>query len=116
MYTPVVGFRFSFSRFEGYGGDKNSYIALLRQSGYSFVVLPEGFAVHNPHEPSNARKHWEDSTVQVEMRGLTEQFFVDLKEKYGSSSKPILPICPNLKLSKKRKKMALRRKKYELPL
>ena len=43
-------------RFHGYGKNKIELISHLRKAGYRFVILPEGFLIHNPHPESFARR------------------------------------------------------------
>lgn len=62
--TPVAPYYDE--RFYGYGKNKIELISHLRKSGYQFVVLPEGFIVHNPHLESRVKEKWNnqrDGTV-----------------------------------------------------
>jgi len=60
-------------RFHGYGLDKVSWVTTWRRLGYRFAVLPEGFAVHNPHPKSNAFSEFIHG-LGKEMRELYREF------------------------------------------
>lgn len=72
-------------RFHGYGKNKIEHVQHLRMMGYRFIVLPEGFIVHNPHVDSKSKQRWNDmeqSELHREMDQLYMQFLQELVDKY----------------------------------
>jgi len=106
-------------RFHGYGGDKNSYVNHLRLRGYKFLVLPEGFTVHNPHASSHARKHWDnrrDNELAKKMLDLTISNDRELKEKYNDTGLSVMPKCKEWRWSVSEAGKYVEREKYALPI
>lgn len=87
-------------RFHGYGKNKIEHVQHLRFLGYHFVVLPEGFVVHNPHVESEAKDRWNnirESTLHKEMDELYPKFLRELGEKYRNiGQNPIVQACPSI--------------------
>jgi len=74
-------------RFHGYGKNKIQHVQHLRLMGYRFLVLPQGFIVHNPHMESKVKQKWNDmrnSDLHHQMDELYKKFLLELIEKYQS--------------------------------
>ena len=84
-------------RFHGYGKNKIQHVQHLRMMGYRFVVLPEGFIVHNPHVESEVKEKWNDVDnfdLHGKMDELYRRFLGDLFEKYyGKVPSGIIEQC-----------------------
>ena len=75
-------------RFVGYGWDKVSHIMEMAASGYEFIVLPNHFIIHLPHEQSTDSQLFRNcqqfqSCFQLERNN----FLSDLKQRYSSDNK-----------------------------
>jgi len=77
------------TRFSGYGNDKSSYTYELVAAGFSFVVLPDVFIIHNEHGPP--LWFWKSVTLSTWRKWST--FVLDIQRKYDF----FLPIPQSLK-------------------
>eukprot|EP00056_Hartaetosiga_gracilis_P016409 m.4916 g.4916 ORF g.4916 m.4916 type:complete len:628 (-) comp4062_c0_seq1:695-2578(-) len=69
--------------FSGYGMNKISYAMELEAAGFDFVVLPDAWVVHLPHNPSPSSKLFKDDEgVWLKTRLLRYSFLASLHEKY----------------------------------
>lgn len=76
-------------RFHGYGKNKIQHVQHLRMMGYRYLVLPEGFIVHNPHVESKVKERWNNvgqSSLHHKMDELYTQFLKELFERYYDST------------------------------
>jgi len=56
---------------------------------YQFSVLPRGFIVHFPHNRSNGKEIWRNSTQFIsEIKEIHRSFLSELESKYGKLSFP----------------------------
>ena len=80
-------------QFFGYGFNKASHIMEVKASGYEFVVLPNGYVIHNPHPVTSDRNAFVDKggLHSTCIEGLKRHFVYDLYEKYGRSCLKNLP-------------------------
>ena len=87
-------------RFHGYGKNKIQYFQHLRFLKYTFVIVPQGFVIHNPHVESKAKQEWkkknmnnkkstktttkqQPQSLHDEMDHLYPQFLNELVRLYG---------------------------------
>jgi glycosyltransferase-like protein LARGE len=71
-------------RFVGFGWNKVSHIMELDAVGFTFVVLPEAFIVHQPHAPSlDIARYRTSSTYRDCLRVFKAEFQRYLSRRYG---------------------------------
>eukprot|EP00750_Incisomonas_marina_P000542 INCI10413.1.p1 GENE.INCI10413.1~~INCI10413.1.p1 ORF type:complete len:394 (-),score=47.78 INCI10413.1:125-1306(-) len=78
-------------RFSGYGKNKIEFVEHLRFLNFSFVVLPELFVVHLPHEKSKSFEKWlQEDRERVD--ALFDKFLLDLS--LENEGRYDTPMCP----------------------
>ncbi|CAJ1936185.1 unnamed protein product [Cylindrotheca closterium] len=83
-------------RFHGYGKNKIELVSHLRKTGYRFLILPEGFIIHNPHPESAIKEEWIDfggSDLHASMDKLYAKFTAQLDHKYKEFHDTMTKIC-----------------------
>lgn len=82
--------------FTGYGKNKIQMIEQLRYAGYTFRVLPKAFAIHLPHEESEARRSFISNGSKKEY--VYNQYFAwktELHKMYGRKYL-LTPLCKEM--------------------
>ncbi|CAH1799982.1 unnamed protein product [Owenia fusiformis] len=70
-------------RFGSYGMNKVSYIMELKAAGYEFLVLPNCWLTHLPHENTKDKNLFINSRIEeLKNRLLRFEFIIDLSRKY----------------------------------
>ncbi|CAH1793160.1 unnamed protein product [Owenia fusiformis] len=70
-------------RFVGYGMNKVSYLMELKAAGYTFLVLPNCWVSHIPHEKTNNNQEFSyDAVARLKNRVLRYEFMADYTRKY----------------------------------
>lgn len=83
-YEPYVVLRASETprydtRFVGFGWNKVTHIMTLHSLGFRFMVLPDVFALHQPHAPSfEITKYRKSDLYRKCMKALKGEFVKDL--------------------------------------
>lgn len=83
-------------RFVGYGMNKIQGVLHMREMGYKFLILPEGFLVHHPHPASSSREVFRDKnnpSLKKEMGQLLTRFKRSLREIYADRRALVTPFC-----------------------
>ncbi|CAH1791491.1 unnamed protein product, partial [Owenia fusiformis] len=78
-------------RFVGYGMNKVSYLMELKAAGYTFIVLPNCWVSHIPHEKTNNNQEFSyDAVARLKNRVLRYEFMADYTRRYeiGGCSEP----------------------------
>ena len=70
-------------RFMGYGFNKASHIMKLKAQGYQFIVLPNSFVVHIPHQPTIVKQK---GLIMLCVRNVFVTFVKELIVEYGEKS------------------------------
>ena len=70
-------------RFVGYGWNKVSQLTEMKAQGYEFVVLPDVFIIHSPHQHSADREIWNRKNFKFCINTIWKKFIQELLQKYG---------------------------------
>ncbi len=106
QYEPYIVVRYNTTRYDerfaGYGENKVSHIMELHAQHYQFIVLPDVYVIHYPHEPSHDEAKFRGTasrTIRPSstnhyyscIRQMQKDFRKDLRKKYGYSLPSVVP-------------------------
>lgn len=88
-------------RFVGYGWDKVSHIMEMAASNYKFIVLPNHFIIHLPHEQSTDNQLFRNCEQFQSCFELERNHFLsDLKQRFGADNKVLKKYYEKVHTSK----------------